>query len=364
MANPPLVQGRIGLFVRGCEAVFDDVSAIHWDGSPQLQQRPHVKIAEQFQRERTMELWASPTGDWVDGGNEDGWRILWHRGDFFGDASISASLQLPTNSAGELKLLLYATPPRIDNGYSLTIRLYANGDEPSYELMVSKRMLKRGKLPLERFNGHWGGQLIFSHTANHLSVKVDEALISTVDVQGITHGLKVGVAMRGINIPHDAFTVTCTNLLDDTFACAPTDWWALRGLWIVFPRWPCDPSWGWFGGVNSESPVLWTKQAFYGDMTVEAFMALPMDLPTTPGYSHPSDLNITICGDGRNLDSGYSFIFAGWRNTKTAILRHEKVVAVTPNMRMRNPINTNMEFHRHWFYLRIERRGSKLRYFV
>ena len=154
--------------------------------------------------------------------------------------------------------------------------------------------------------------------------------------------------------------------LDDTFSFAPVNWWAHRGVWDVIPRWPCDDRWSWLGGIESESPVLWSKKRFSGDMVVEAWLALYMDDINDPsvGYRHPSDLNVTICGDGRNLSSGYSFLFGAESNTVSQIRRGSKVVAETSAYRMNDPRRLNLTFQRKWFYFRIEKRGTKIKYYV
>jgi hypothetical protein len=99
---------------------------------------------------------------------------------------------------------------------------------------------------------------------------------------------------------------------------------------------------------------------------VEAWIALYMDNPADLeiGYKHPSDLNLTLCGNGRDLGSGYSCIFAGWNNTRTAILRQTEEKAATDQVKMINPSRRNLDFQRHWYYLRVDKVGNKIRYSV
>jgi hypothetical protein len=89
-----------------------------------------------------------------------------------------------------------------------------------------------------------------------------------------------------------------------------------------------------------------------------------MDLPKEPGYSHASDINAILCGDGANLCSGYSFILAGDNNTRSKMLKGNTVLAENPNVKFENPISTNFAFHRHWFDIRIEKTGNHLKYSV
>jgi hypothetical protein len=152
-----------------------------------------------------------------------------------------------------------------------------------------------------------------------------------------------------------------THLREYTFAGAPTDWRPTLGVWQVTDRWSCFPGWAWFGGSKHKSPLVWSKRQFWGDQTFEFWAGLEMD--TTPergGYTHPSDINCTIAGDGQNLCSGYSFVFAGDNNTKTKILRGNAVVAETNAVRLVNPNTGNFDFHRHWFHVRVVKLGPEL----
>jgi hypothetical protein len=147
---------------------------------------------------------------------------------------------------------------------------------------------------------------------------------------------------------------------DYTFTEAPTDWYAPQGEWTVFSRWPCYSDWSFFGGKGL-NPVLWTKRTYSGDTVVEMYAHDQMDLAAHPGYSRPGDLNVTLAGDGKNPSSGYSFVVAGWDNKRTRILKGTQVVAdnETDAARFINATNGNMEFHRHWFYIRAEAKAAR-----
>ena len=82
------------------------------------------------------------------------------------------------------------------------------------------------------------------------------------------------------------------------------------------------------------------------------------------GYSHPSDLHLTLCGDGKDLSSGYTFQFAAHNNSVTRLLRREQVVTENRQVRMVNPTRAPI-----WrssgtgFHLRVEKEG-RLRCYV
>ncbi|MFQ6133548.1 MAG: hypothetical protein ACE5R4_16010 [Armatimonadota bacterium] len=159
-----------------------------------------------------------------------------------------------------------------------------------------------------------------------------------------------------------ALEVYADNWLDYTFAKAPTDWYATKGDWHVTTRWPCEPGWTFLGGVHYENPVTWTKHSYQGDIAFEVRTNIQMDLRSTPGYSDPSDIDLALCGDGLNLDSGYAFIYAGWGNSKSAILRKGQIVAENTGAVFVNPTSSNSSFHRHWFRLRAEKMGNRIRF--
>jgi hypothetical protein len=169
------------------------------------------------------------------------------------------------------------------------------------------------------------------------------------------------LGLVGANTDHlGNLQVTAPGFLDYAFDAAPTDWFSSKGLWQVTTRWPCQPGWTFFGGTHDENPVLWTKHAYAGDQVLEFFANLPMDCPPPPGYSRPSDIDAALCGDGVDLGSGYALIFAGWRNTKSAILRKGQIVAETAEAVLVNPTSANFEFHRHWFRVRAEKLGNRV----
>jgi hypothetical protein len=86
---------------------------------------------------------------------------------------------------------------------------------------------------------------------------------------------------------------------------------------------------------------------------------MKMDRERGGRYEYASDINITIGGDGRDLTSGYSFLFGGYQNRMTCILRGDRTVAQTQR---RIPIDGNI--HRRWFHLKVARHGSRLLYWI
>ncbi|NLJ37132.1 MAG: tetratricopeptide repeat protein, partial [candidate division WS1 bacterium] len=127
-----------------------------------------------------------------------------------------------------------------------------------------------------------------------------------------------GFSVTGLDLDFNAAELLSSNVYDYTFSSAPTDWLARGGLWNATNRWSCSPQWSWYGGYSPTGiAALWNKREFVGDIVVELYCAFTMRQGRNPSYLPPNDVNITICGDGANPDSGYSFIVGGDDNRVT-----------------------------------------------
>jgi hypothetical protein len=160
-------------------------------------------------------------------------------------------------------------------------------------------------------------------------------------------------------------TVVSPHIHDYTFSSAPTDWIMELGDWRVRSRWSCTPSWNFMGGESPQVAAIWNKREFLGDLTVEAYMSYKMNVLGEGGYRNGTDFNVTLCGDGRNLSSGYSFIIGGWGNSWTRILKGTQVLAET-NAPEHRPVTLldgspgSWAWHRRWWEVRAVKRGGDL----
>ena len=164
--------------------------------------------------------------------------------------------------------------------------------------------------------------------------------------------------------------VQCDKVRDYTFSSAPTDWVVRSGQWNAVNRWTCSPQWPWYGGYSPTGiAAMWNKRQFMGDVTVELYTAFKMRLNRNPTYLHPNDINITLCGDGANPDSGYAFIIGGDGNRWTRIMRGNRVIAETRDPQALWPIYENgqpptYEWHRRWWSVRVRKAGTKLQVYL
>ncbi len=176
----------------------------------------------------------------------------------------------------------------------------------------------------------------------------------------------VALSVEGnMSVDRQQVRVESPQVYDYTFTLAPSDWVMATGDWRVRSRWSCTPDWNFMGGESAQAAAIWNKREFVGDITVEAYMSYKMNVLGEGGYRNGTDFNITLCGDGRNLSSGYSFIVGGWGNSWTRILKGTEVLAETREPAHR-PVTLldgspgSWAWHRRWWEMRAVKRQEYL----
>ncbi len=367
-----LPSGKVGIYAdspsRDSEgASFSDV-CVSFDQP----QRGESKIPERFAKDGLMKGWSTSAGAWqlenaeasrfigVASNPIIAQGVMWHKGDFFADPSLS--FPCPYFAPGNrLTAVLYGSRENAMAGYVLTITgaEVADAQRPTttkWELSVNGAVVQT----VQR-NVPPDATVRFSARGAFVSVSYDDTSLLTFQGAPPKRGTKIGLRLDGAAMDLSKLNVDTPNLLDYTFSSAPVDWWTQKGIWEVTERWTCGPQWSFFGGiqggiVHPVNPTLWSKRAFDGDITVEIYAATPMD--PARGERSPADINLTICGNGTDLSSGYSFIFAGASQTFNRLYRGDEIVAQQPFVRVMS--NT----HQGWFYIRVEKSGGQLRFFA
>ena len=101
-------------------------------------------------------------------------------------------------------------------------------------------------------------------------------------------------------------------MLDYTFAEEPADRWAVS-TWMPSVRWACTPTWSFLGGWSRGDAVLWHKENFSGDQSLDAYMGEMMEFPRERDdyfdTRYQGYFAVTICGDGLDPRSGYYGIY-------------------------------------------------------
>ncbi len=182
---------------------------------------------------------------------------------------------------------------------------------------------------------------------------------------------RLALTVDGLDVTPGETDIYSDHVYDYTFSDPPTDWLLSGGLWETTSRWTCSPQWSWFGGYARDGiAAVWNKRQFLGDIMVEAYCAFKMGVTEgVRSYRNPNDMNITICGDGANPSSGYSFIYGGELNSSTRIMKGEQILAENREPEALLPIfedgyPSTYEFHRKWWMLRVRRDGDLLQFWV
>jgi hypothetical protein len=361
MADETLEAGKPALWSQGTHgSAFHDV-VMFFPPEPE-----RVKVAARMEDDALMVGWASPTGEWPPRRTDNGLEF-WNTGEFFGDSSVEFDWRRATYSRGRAELALRAQNNAFESGYILRIEGVEDRSGLRLSLLRDGKILKQAPVTFKNIEG-WSE----SQSTSAVPVRVElegrailalvagkPALSYVASPQNSPRGARVAARATGFTLTGRSLRATSTHRDDYTFSEAPTDWYAPSGQWSVISRWPCYSDWSFFGG-RGLNPMLWSKRLYSGDTVVEIYAHNQMDLPKELAYSNPGNLNITLGGDGKNLTSGYSFVLAGWDNTRSSLYKGTQMVAENTgaNARFERAFNHNANFHKRWYYIRAEARQT------
>lgn len=359
--NTSIRRGGIALYCDG-SANFQE-AYVHFIG----QKYKEPLVARQFLKEEYMLPWATNRGMW-EVEQREGALTYWCYGRFYGDGKKFGETEIEFDW---LKLLQHCR--EVEFSFGASNRNFESGvrlklSRLDHPLQV-RLIIQRGESVIaqnewRRDGGHKGSIPICLNASSRYVVGLidDEPAIYALFDEELSGNELAIRARQPIDIT--LFRLRPSNLIDTTFWKAPIEFYPTRGIWDIVPRWPCELDWSWFGGLGDRVPVVWTKLKFAGDMVIEFYGNIGMDMPKEPGYSRPSDINISFCADGINLSSGYSFIYSGWDNLRSALLKGDKVLSESMEHHFVYPHNHNFLFHQRWFYIRIEKVGKQIRCYV
>ena len=317
-----------------------------------------------FKNEVSMSNWALAESDWIKAPpekEEAGPSVSWHRVNTPGAVDVRLPLSdFPGKDsegkpvASEVRLLVAAESDKPNSGYALSLsshpapklRFYRQTEkfelEPGGTKPGSLRLRRDGGLVLCYLNGR--------------------QVFALRDPSPLT-GDRVGYSTAGANVKPDRIQVFAENVMTDSFQTAPGDWTIAEGRWEVSNRWQCDPRWSFFSGIiggKDDLVSIWHKRTLDPEsLTIELTIGQKMrqDMGTYQNYA--TDYNLTICADGQDLSSGYSLVFGGWKNKRTAIVRKSRIVAET-----KNPVINVNGLHRKWYVLKTEKKGKQIRFYI
>ena len=370
-----LTGGRVALLARDTElARFKRISV-----QPLPPVRPLISFHETFAQEVSMSKWSSPLKDWeilpwenkggaaapvkrpapVEARSSHRVRnaVCWHRARTPGDTRVELKLLSPIRPGSSAGLLAAGTGGKAASGYELAVSLPGAKAEAAASKSFRIALRRKGKqVAASSFNWESGPENVaLTRCGASLTAAVGgREVIRWLDPKPIS-GDRVGLTARACGLSVNDFNIYTRNVLNYTFQGAATDWRVAAGKWDIRNRWQCDPRWSFFSGLGDGLVAIWNKREFEGDLTLEFFAGIQMDRTKGARYEYASDLNATICADGKDLNTGYSFVFGGRQNTTTRLYRGRIVLAENPNVTI-----DSRRHHRHWYSMRITKRGPKL----
>lgn len=349
--------GQVGYYAEGTAqavAAFDNMRVRFMDPPT-----APVSVAAQFAREDLMANWARPAASWKSAGER---RLYAYALPVWGDFDIRVGLRRFVQRKGSIAVRLADTREALREAPPCLEIVSEKGDTELRCLVPegdSKKELGRVQVEAER------PLLEIERRGRCITASIDGTVFAWTRAPDGDDAPIVGLKLEGTGLPLNDVTLTSPNIIDTSFGGAPTDWRPNSGVWEIGDRWNCQPQWSWLCGSKAETPLLWSKRAFPGDIVFEFWSGMMMDLRKGPGYKHPSDMNGIICGDGVHLCSGYAFVYAGDKNTRSKLLRAGEVIGENRGVKFPHPPTSgNRNFHNSWFHCRMEKTGSRLTYLV
>jgi hypothetical protein len=345
-----LTEGKIGLIAEDTsEASFANVQVEFL-----TEKQPLMTVHEVFSRERTMEEWAGEQSDWsarTDTVAGATFSTNWHRADFPGNVDIEMKQPADFPPNGQIKMMIASDAENLDGGYCFTL-----AKSGGYKATLTRCGKPVGAADIDEKTGL--DQLLFRRTGNYIVAFIGRRAIVSFRDREPLKGMKVGWSTSNIAMKNQDIEVYSESVQNYSFKEAESDWRVASGIWEVTNRWQCDPRWSFFSGRSPRLAAIWNKRELSGDVTLEFYAAIKMDAERGRRYEYAADLNCTLCADGKDLTSGYNFLFGGWSDSRSAIMRADKIVAETAG----KVIPREENIHRRWFYLKARKHGNKLEF--
>lgn len=354
VADTMFSGGKIGLWAEGGPATFDDVSAT---SALSQEEPPEVfrGLVPGYAGVIDQDTWAGPASEWAADPNQRG--VFWNQGLFFGNAGVQFRGTVLAREGVSLSLFFMPDRSVTRAGY----RLDAVRVGPRVHFRLSCRGKQRETdLPTT------ADPPLFSlrREGDHVIARVNgQDRLQLPGPGRTTTPWRLGFWTGGAKPRLSDITYWSDHTYNDTFQSAPHNWWVGRGEWTHTNRWSCSPEWSWYGGVSpiegnqyAGPAVVWSKYAFTGSQCLE-FYTGPKMLPKPKGrgtLEQMRDFNATLCGDGKDVRSGYTFLVAPAGKNVAQILRQGQVVTETTNFYVPQAA------HNRWLHLTAARLGNEI----
>ena len=283
-----LLKGKVGLYVEGDPATFNDVTVY---GSTLklnlLAENAQQTIKQGFAQEKSgMKSWTEASNDWESGSAG----MCFHKHEFYGDHWITLKLT-PSNGPGSLTLALNTDGANPRSGCRALIETDATQAQTHYTLYRDEQQLAQYRGPA--LHGGEEYQLRLRRTGTELQLECDgELLLTANDPHPVAGRHPAYLAGDGYSYITNV-VVLGKNFLDYTFTTAPVDWIG-EGTWMPTMRWACKPKYSFYSGWSRGDAVLWHKRRFTGDQSLETFTAFKQEYPRETDF-YDRRPAITIC---------------------------------------------------------------------
>lgn len=313
---------------------------------------------ETFTHEESMSNWNNPVLEWLPAQASDD-TDYWHRSDFWSALAVDMDVMRLRSLAAQPRWGL-AMGSEVDNGAAINTVASLIVDSKSNELQFRP---DRGQEPLVLKMTRPPRSLGLERRDGRLVAYVDgEAAWNAALPASLRRLAFVGRIGKGDTRPWaEGVTLRAAGVKTDSFREAPAQWLPVAGTWEVTNRWECDPRWSFFSGVQPDGVACnWHKVRHGESLTVEYFVGPKMDTSRGKKYEYAGDFNFVLGADGRDISSGYSFMFGGWDDRGSQILRKKKVLVENTSV----IVPRTGAIHRRWFSLKVRKDGSRLSFWV
>lgn len=354
-----LYADKIELTRQGtCEAVVpESLPVLSLNVTRKEALTPIANRVETFTHEESMQNWNSPVLEWSpDYTNRLGG--YWHTSDFWNDVSVTMDVDTMLQLKDNVPVGVMLKWP--DGG--------TEEKGPIVSLMVlPEEGVLEVTLPGAETHRH---TLVKAARTIELEKRCDRLLLRMNgdllwnEPLPAGHGplCRVGRIGRGASDTWaEAVSICAAGVKTYSFKDAPTDWLPAAGDWQVTNRWQCDPRWSFYSGVQRHGVACnWNKLEHGQNVSIEFFAGPKMDQERGRKYEYAADINAVICADGRDISSGYSFLFGGWNDRGSQIVRGTGILKENRQVVIPRAGST----HRRWFHLKLRKFGNRLSFWV